>query len=541
VDELMFFSHGKFTSARTPMVSGVQASSSDARIYYGHGQMVPYLTTVDANHPEYKKPYPRIDDGLTPPNGPNGTRADMATRAAAGLGMAPYDDTNPNAFASNWTLLRHVTLLCKPSTSDVSPVPPTVASVYGLNPANSAQHVVFRNKYTQVALEPAMSSIFRSVATYWAVSSNYNTPFNNPDDMSLRATSDGALRLPISSSGLVDIASTDLDEIRATVLGGADFASRTVIRPDLITSTNLLPLISTRDFLPGRVAGFGLYPTRPPTSSYNDLDRMQAWMQDAMPTDSRNQKAATAGQDIPKDVPDTLGTRIRYEANATDLLASMQLPATATGVQQLKQAEDRADQLMLAASNFVPHCSEFIVEWSYGDVDSLGLVVWHGPNRRTDTNSDGKIDANDGIAVRPYPYDMGTSTTPPGAHVKSFHVGDVVSDFIPAAQPPIPVSHPVTDRLIYGFSPTGDEACLTSYFGWTDPTYDPTFVPSPLPANTHYVRAAQSVPWAWPRMIRVTITLSDPLEPEIESTFQYIFNTPDDAGHRGGTAAGSAS
>src|SRR5205823_3353148 len=85
-------------------------------------------------------------------------------------------------------------------------------------------------------------------------------------------------------------------------------------------------------------------------------------------------------QDFDTDLGETAGARIRYESDATDLLASMHYPAGAasplTPLQQLQRAEARADQLMLASSVFVPHCSEFIVEWSFGDVDSNGLVVW---------------------------------------------------------------------------------------------------------------------------------------------------------------------
>jgi hypothetical protein len=40
--------------------------------------------------------------------------------------------------------------------------------------------------------------------------------------------------------------------------------------------------------------------------------------------------------------------------------------------------------------------------------------------------------------------------------------------------------------------------------------------------------AATAIPWAWPKMIRVTMTLSDAQEPSIESTFQFVFSVPTD-------------
>ena len=37
IDQLLFFARGDFTSARAPMVPGLNASSNEAMIYYGHG------------------------------------------------------------------------------------------------------------------------------------------------------------------------------------------------------------------------------------------------------------------------------------------------------------------------------------------------------------------------------------------------------------------------------------------------------------------------------------------------------------------------
>ena len=54
-------------------------------------------------------------------------------------------------------------------------------------------------------------------------------------------------------------------------------------------------------------------------------------------------------------------------------------------------------------------------------------------------------------------------------------------------------------------TPRGNEACLTSYFGWTDPTW---VRPSDRSGYTN--NSLQTVPWAWPKLIRVTVTLSDP-------------------------------
>src|SRR5262249_45182035 len=141
---------------------------------------------------------------------------------------------------------------------------------------------------------------------------------------------------------------------------------------------------------------------------YNDLDRMQQWMSDAFPTDSRSEAARSAANDFPLDradlAPAAIGTRTRYESGATDVLASVTtdtagapLPATLADPQPLQLAEYRADQLMLGRSILVPHCSEFIVEWSFGNLDPSGQVIWHGPDRQAGAT----------YLARPYPWDAG--------------------------------------------------------------------------------------------------------------------------------------
>jgi hypothetical protein len=99
VDELMFFARGSFVSARGAISADFDAPRSrEARIYYGHGQK--QLEGADG----FFRPY--LDD-------PN---AD----AGLGLGVRSGSDTaigeaNPNVYAGDWTLLRHATLLRQPA------------------------------------------------------------------------------------------------------------------------------------------------------------------------------------------------------------------------------------------------------------------------------------------------------------------------------------------------------------------------------------------------------------------------------------------
>jgi hypothetical protein len=70
---------------------------------------------------------------------------------------------------------------------------------------------------------------------------------------------------------------------------------------------------------------------------------------------------------------------------------------------------------------------------------------------------------------------------------------------------------------------------LTSFFGYTDPT-----IPPPADGNNDGRvdggSPASPTAWPWPKLIRVTVVLSDPQDPSLESTFQYVFATPSEPG-----------
>jgi hypothetical protein len=81
--------------------------------------------------------------------------------------------------------------------------------------------------------------------------------------------------------------------------------------------------------------------------------------------------------------------------------------------------------------------------------------------------------------------------------------------------------HPVDPRLIYGttfdtIGAAGDPRPLVAHFGFTDPTY--------VPANASQ---QPSVAWAWPSLVRVTVTLTDPSDTSLERSFQFTFKTPE--------------
>jgi hypothetical protein len=495
----------------------VRATSKEAMVYYGHGQTAPWYNALtheaETNH-GYRKQW--LDDAGAPTSDPKFAAASRNAFQATRLGVLPTGtpaSDNPNFYAGDWTLLRQQTILAKPGVADESPVPST--NIYGNNSGTRAGNDVLKDQDTQIAFQPAASSIFRSLSSWYPQGAT-----------TLRSAADGTYYKPVLASGTLDIAATCLSDIRAIVTSGYDPLTL-VNYPDQINNNTVLPLVARRTFTP---IGEGqnnqpqyLY-HRPPVASYNDLDRMQAWMQDAFPTDSRNEPARATAVDFPVDRADTtptqaIGTRMRYEPLATDVLAGMQPPAGATpplsSQDQLRMAEYRADQLMLGRSILVPHCSEFIIEWSFGNLDPNGEVIWHGPNRQLDANNNGTIEPTEPFLARPFPWDKNNQERGYGTYV-----GFYTDVNPPHAQ--MPAFHPATDRLIYGFAPKGDEACLTSYFGWTDPTY----IRSDL--TGFITNTSATAPWPWPKLIRVTVTLSDAQDPTIESTFQYVFTTPSD-------------
>ncbi len=451
IDELEFVINGAFKTARQPTVPGVQAESNTAVVYYGHGQVQPI---VGLNAQYYKKAPPVLD-----------FRDNSGTN---NLGM-----NGVNRYAGDWMLLRHQTLLASPSAAASDYQNPT-----GLNP------MILQDKMTQVALQPASSSIFRALA--------YLLPAT-PEQTFRTAEVDPSFVTPLRSSGVVDISSQSLTEIRSIVNGLNEFPA------------TVPPLTYARSFTP---------PTAPPPAitaamrpgTPEPIDRMHAWLSDAMPTDSRNQFVATSVRgDAGTGVVDagTIGSRLRYEPAPTDLLAALRADPSLTEAQV---AARRADQLLLASSNFIPHCTDFIVDWSFGQLDAGGSVVWFG------LPWDGMAGAP---AVAPLPYPQGLATPADYYRVR-------ISDS------PTVVDHVVTARLIYGVRPLPDDAEASAYFGWVDPTFAPPPASATLPSGQ---TTTNVVPWAWPKMVRITLKVVDPQDPAAtENTLQFIFDLPKSAG-----------
>ena len=502
IDELMFFTRGSVQTAREPLHPTRTARSAAARVYYGHGMR--FTPPADGSRGSYQTPQvddaPALGDALVP----------------VALGEKPAVGVSPNQFASDWTLLRHVTVLAKPSQADEGTLSNTsVQPVLGSQGANWVDSPV------QVGLQPAAASIFRSLAGLVQASG-----------IAKVRTAD-ANRRPLFSSGIVDVAATDLAEIRATMMGARVGVG--------VGAATMYPIDTFNQFLGGdQVESWSGVPAR---------QRVQEWMTDAMPAASD-----------PKAAPITFllsgnGVRMRYE----DDPPSYRGP---TGGWASTEADyRRADQLMLTASNFLPHCTEFIVEWTFGQLDqqrgggtgvpaTLDRPIWHGLTREVRLNpARAAFDAATDYQVVPYGFD---TNKPLMTQTVALNTGGSEARL-------------VFPELIHGQgvlrnSTLVNQGPLYSYFGYIDTTYSPTVDPytgqpdpNALLVDVHppdasdpnkgpptydpgegdKLKRPDTVPWMWPTQLRLIIRLADPGEATVENTYEFTIAVP--GGGSGGT------
>lgn len=499
IDELMLFVEGDFTSVRDPVDPQHIARSSAARVYYGHGKR----RRSDAGSSPLGSPYlvPSLDD-------PN-------DEAEANLGVVPPPGvTNPNRYAADWILLRHVTVLAPPRTT------PEWST---MGPASRADRDI------QVALQPAARDVFRALAAMSLPQGDFLPLPSYPPQY----PSPGALRdstWPQFSSGIVDIATTTLGEIRQVVLSADTWPGQ--------VPTGASGQAAGQNFYdPGSNTGPDGSNAGPdgkfrflaaaPQGDPDVLWRMQSWMADALP-------AWSSAPD-----PDNR-TRLRCEATPPNFLGVLDPNSPYYSGNPDIRSLMRSDQLMLSASNFIPHCTEFIVEWSFGvtypsdpqdpnyRAGREGELIWHGMTRLADgrpaipaPTSQTQMENDPDLVAQPY----NPLTADVQRHTTRYRRIDGS-----IGQHPVTASDFLRQlELIHGAGivdpyapPPGDP--VTSYFGYIDPTFNPDrdgdgVVQGPTDATG-------PLEWVWPRLIRVTVGLADPNDPTVEQRFQFVFEIP---------------
>ena len=594
IDEIMFFSRGEFESARTPLDSDYVARSNSARIYYGHGQEQLEGTVGHAT--------PFLDE----------TNENSQLRLGLSGATNGIGDINPNYFASDWTLLRHVTLLKVPQLHPVNQAGPL-----GLSPSVSSALSLFQDNELQIAGQPAAAGIFR-------VETTIGRPFENDG---FDAGTDGSFASfnlreevvsPLFESGVVDVATTSLNEIkrRMTTIYAREpftpFAPGGSPSPVLefyagtpgdvfLLSNNFdanrgfftsVPLYSPQDnvysmsqseFLDYRfglqaedfVLGAPFAPNTPfatPLGQDDNVTGLQAlvhvqhaWMSDALP--GRSNERLWEGEDdweinpsysaswrgtsttpaltgAPPPYPsdrnvyefESARTRMRTEKSPPGYNADVFSPDAAENYNEVQWAAYRGDQQIVGASQFIPRCTEFIVEWSLGQIDSdTSEVIWYGHD------PDGIVAPDRAGAVR----HLRPQTNRPDPFASNEIFDLERQDDIE--------KHLLADLINGLVTETGTSDAdsiserphlfpLTHYFGYADPRAVPIDFNNDGVADAYDMNddgIADDIDgdgnlleneWPWPKLVRITMSFADPVDQSIEETFQFVIEIPDGQG-----------
>ena len=517
-DEIMFFARGDYVSQRRPIAPNMIASSNEAAIYYGHGQK---------RRPQIAQGDPAFDNPsnlfFNPQPWDNNFDPTLDTR----LGVRTPGFVNPNEFARDWSLLRVVTLLTNPQGAGQT-VPRELFN-YRSNDLSAAwQREALTDSDRQIALQPAARSIFKSLNGSSRIDPAVGGLINRSvyDDVyrgQPSSPSDYPLYLP--TSGMVDVVTQDLASIRTELQALATFQYPSFYM-DYNQAYGNLPTpappggVGTRDAFELDFYSTPATPPRPIDAQSLDLgkydtsgrwvapnatqaQRIRSWMIDALPS-AWNTGANNDGTVNPGD----FYGGVRYEDIPTRLLFNENdFPTNEIGGLQRAYAE--ANQEMLGSSIFVPRCTEFIVEWSYGFVDHtfdgspgdsrFKKIQWYGLPRATyDTNGDGFVGFNDLNEIDVYQPRMssGEAGQFPGTTISREFGGD--------------------DALI-----TGRTAALS---GASNIVEAACFGFATQPGSTTSPEGAE---WPWPKLVRITMTLGDPNDRDVEETYQIILEIPE--------------
>lgn len=140
-----------------------------------------------------------------------------------------------------------------------------------------------------------------------------------------------------------------------------------------------------------------------------------------------------------------------------------------------------------------------------------GELIWHGLERFVDADGDPNTSNgpfNDGREYRvaaPYPIDPATGMQ--HQHSTVYRRLDGTTG-----------SYPLATNTVYDATVSSGSPAIQQYahFGYFDPTWQPTTANEP-----------PTIPWAWPKLIRITLSLADAQDPSVEQSYQFVFEVPE--------------
>ncbi|MBL4810077.1 MAG: prepilin-type N-terminal cleavage/methylation domain-containing protein [Phycisphaerales bacterium] len=493
VDEIMFFSRGQYESSRRAVSTAMVARSSEAAIYYGHGQK---------RVPDLNDPRPDNLNNLFF----NPQTTDTNIDANALLGTAPTAVLNPNQYARDWSLLRHITLLAQPQSAGQA----LPDDVYGVTRIGTDRQWL-EDSQRQIALQPAGRSIFNSLSqTGFAgappVAANYDLPKWYKEYQPAAGPVPFGYTSPVlRASGLLDIVTDDLASIRTTLYGLSSSYSPITYWDRGNLNQNPLEMDESYDEFALDFWDPNTVPSPSDAITLNlpvnggsspHFTNVRKWMIDALPSLWDLNPVSPAE-------PIQL-SRVRYEDIPTRLLYDDDAFGAPTAPEnQRKRIYAEADQEMLGSSVFIPQCTEFVVEWSFGFIDAsitdpssprYKKMLWYGMDRWIDSNKNGLIEpVNPGLVP-------GQDQRVANFYSKRPAVPSI-PDYDRGPDPQLIVGHPAT---IPGFGPPPLSEIAT--FGYPD------------------INGTQ---WPWPKFIRITLSIADTNDLTLERTFQMIFDIPD--------------
>lgn len=586
IDEIMFFARGQFESARSPIDPDFVARAGSANIHYGHGQQklegspgfaTPFLDETNEN-PFLRLGYSNVEDSIGEVN-PNFYAGDWTLLRKVRLlknpqihpaGVpGPLDLSQTNTASLRRFQDNDLQIAAQPAAAGIFRVETiigvpdltegfTTGTDDGFEQYNLRSETVsplFESGIVDVAtaslvdIKQRMTQVYARQPALVGAAPQFFAP--TPGDVYALRDQPSFIPGPNNPNQFTVflLSPRELVSIReATKDANGDFTNRSPFADEIGEGGNVTGLQSLvhmqhawmSDALPGRSnelrwegeQAWSLNPdlthewrgfdTRLPASSFTQI----------APYDRSTYEATPARQNA--------RTRARYEKSPPGYNADVFGPDTATGAgtSPILQAAYRADQQLIGASQFIPRCTEFIVEYSFGEINpSTQQVIWYGHDPDGTAYEDNTDGIREGViewlrpdVARPEhttPFDpLNVNSRQTQREIEQHLRADLVNGLITETQ---------SDRQRLENAPLTHP--LTHYFGYADPRAVPLDPDSDGTIDGYDMNddavtddldgdGISSDEWPWPKLVRITMSFADPIDQTSEETFQFVIEIP---------------